>query len=311
MTTPSSEMPDVLLESRGTAPPLALSTRPFYWSIRRELWENRSLTIAPPIVAAVFLFGYMVSTITLPRRMAALLTQPPAKLHAAVTMPYGFVAMALIVTAFIVGIFYCLDALHGERRDRSILFWKSLPVSDRTTVLAKASIPLVVLPLYTFALMLLSQLVVLTISTLRLVGHGPELAALWSNVPLLKMWVAIFYGMVTIALWHAPIYAWFLLVSAWARRATFIWAMLPLVAINVFERIAFRTSNFCSLLQYRVVGWFKQGFVQVAGGATDADPISMIAPVHFFSTPGVWVGLVLAAVFLALAMRLRRNKEPI
>ena len=57
-------------------------------------------------------------------------------------------------TAFIVGIFYSLDALHGERRDRSILFWKSMPVSDLTTVLSKASIPLVVLPLLSFAISL-------------------------------------------------------------------------------------------------------------------------------------------------------------
>ena len=73
-------------------------------------------------------------------------------------MPYSHAAMLLMVTAFIVGVFYCLDALHGERRDRSILFWKSLPVSDLTTVLSKASIPLVVLPLLVFAITVATQL---------------------------------------------------------------------------------------------------------------------------------------------------------
>ena len=57
--------------------------------------------------------------------------------------------------------FYCLDALYGERRDRSILFWKSLPVSDLTTVLSKASIPIVVLPLLTFAVTVATQLIML------------------------------------------------------------------------------------------------------------------------------------------------------
>ena len=66
-----------------------------------------------------------------------------------------------MLTAFLVGVFYCLDALHGERRDRSILFWKSLPVSDLTTVLAKASVPCRVLPPRAFALALATQLMLL------------------------------------------------------------------------------------------------------------------------------------------------------
>ena len=73
--------------------------------------------------------------------------------------------MMIMFTAFIVGVFYCLDALHGERRDRSILFWKSLPVSDLTTVLSKAIIPLVVLPLLTFAIIIATQLIMLLMST--------------------------------------------------------------------------------------------------------------------------------------------------
>ena len=76
-------------------------------------------------------------------------------------LPYDIAAMMLIFTAFIVGVFYCLDALHGERRDRSILFWKSLPVSDLTTLLSKATIPLIVLPLVTFAIIVATQVVML------------------------------------------------------------------------------------------------------------------------------------------------------
>ena len=107
-------------------------TRPFYWSVWRELWENRSIYIAPLIVAAVILFGSFVGAFHLAglRRNALLLD--PAHRRAAIEMPYNIAAMMMIFTAFIVGVFYCLDALQGERRDRSILFWKSLPVSDLT-----------------------------------------------------------------------------------------------------------------------------------------------------------------------------------
>src|SRR6185437_7105667 len=119
------------------------STQPFYWSVRRELWENRSIYVAPLLVAVVMLFGFLISTIVMPVRRQGVLLLDPAHQRAMIGMPYDVVAMMLIVTAFIVGVFYCLDALHSERRDRSILFWKSLPVSDFTTVLSKASIPFV------------------------------------------------------------------------------------------------------------------------------------------------------------------------
>src|SRR5712692_8666140 len=129
--------------------PAAMSpTRPMYWSVRRELWENRSIYIAPLIVAAFVLFGFMISTIGMPHRRRAVLMLAPEQQRATIGMPYHLAATMLMLTALIVGVFYCLDALHGERRDRSILFWKSLPVSDRTIVLSKASIPLVVLPLF-------------------------------------------------------------------------------------------------------------------------------------------------------------------
>src|SRR2546423_3684320 len=128
-------------------------TRPFYWSVWRELWENRSIYIAPLIVAVVQVFGFAISTIGLAeRRRGVLLLDDPAKQRAAIEVPYDLAAMMMIFIVFIVGVFYCLDALYGERRDRSILFWKSLPVSDLTTVLSKITIPLVVLPVIAFVL---------------------------------------------------------------------------------------------------------------------------------------------------------------
>ena len=165
----------------------AIPTRPMYWSVRRELWENRSITIAPLVVAAVVLFGSLISTIGLPKRMrAASELDDPAKVHAAVVRPYGVAPAPIMFATFLVGIFYSLDALHGERRDRSILFWKSLPVSDRTTVLSKASIPLVVLPLLGLALGVFTQHIILLLSTATLLGNGVSPAPLWTEVRFIQ-----------------------------------------------------------------------------------------------------------------------------
>ena len=305
-------MTEFPVESQAIAPVVMPATRPMYWSIRRELWENRSIYMAPVIVAAVMQFGFLISTMTLPRRMGALVALDPAKQRVSIEMPYDMTAGLILLTAFIVGVFYCLDALHGERRDRSILFWKSLPVSDRTTVLSKASIPLVVLPLLSFAMIVTTQLIMLLSSTVKLVGNEASVSTLWARLPFFQLWIAMLYALLAIALWHAPIYAWLLLVSAWARRATFLWAVFPFLAVAAFEKGAFNTSYVGSFLTYRLIGWFQRAFVPHAHGSpSPIDPLAALTPGKFLSTPGLWMGLAFAAVFLAVAVRLRRNREPI
>src|SRR5690242_20294790 len=101
------------------SPPLI---RPFYWSVWRELWENRAIYIVPLIVGAVQVVGFAISAVGLAERRRAVLSLDPAKQRAAIGAPYDIVAVMMIFTVFIVGLFYCLDALYGERRDRSILF---------------------------------------------------------------------------------------------------------------------------------------------------------------------------------------------
>ena len=162
-------------------------TRPLYWSVWRELWENRSIYVAPLIVAAVQVFALAISTIGIAeRRRALLLLDDPVKQRAAIEAPYDMAAMMMIFVVFIVGVFYCLDALHGERRDRSILFWKSLPVSDLTTVLSKAIIPLAVLPAIAFALVVCVQLIMLLMSSANLLVHGVSPATTWAHFPVVS-----------------------------------------------------------------------------------------------------------------------------
>src|SRR5436190_23586830 len=162
MNTESNARPESPINSGVSDPGYNTSpTRPLYWSVWRELWENRSIYIAPLIVAAVQVFGFAITTIGLADRRRAVLLLDAAHQRAAIEQPYDLAAMMMIFIVFIVGVFYCLDALHGERRDRSILFWKSLPVSDLTTVLSKVTIPLVVLPLIAFAIVVCVQVIML------------------------------------------------------------------------------------------------------------------------------------------------------
>jgi len=305
MNTPSNTLRQSPLDPQAVMPTTMSESRPLYWSIRRELWENRSIYIAPLVVAGVVLLGFLIATIG-----RAVATADPAQRAAVLVERNNFAAGVIMATAFIVGVFYCLDALHGERRDRSILFWKSLPVSDLTTVLSKASIPLVVLPLLTFAIIVVMQLIMLLLSTAVLLMSGLSVATLWTPLPLFQMSLVLLYHLVTVhVLWHAPIYAWLLLVSGWARRAVFLWAVLPVIAIQIVEKIAFNTSYIAAILGHRLAG--PEGFHFTAPGSAPVHPLMTFDPAKFLSTPGLWIGLAVAAAFLAAAVRLRRYQGPI
>ena len=286
-------------------------TRPFLWSVRREIWENRSIYIAPLIVAVVQVFGFLVSTNGLAERRRAVLSLAPAIQRARITEPYDLVAMLMILTVFIVGVFYCLDALYGERRDRSILFWKSLPVSDLTAVLGKASIPFLILPAIAFLAIVCTQLLMLAATSLVLVAHHLSPATTFEYFSLPFKMVVLLYGLIVIALWHAPIYGWLLLVSGWVRRAAFLWAILPFFAVGVFEKVTFNTSYLAQMLENRLLGFAPGAFAFDPHGKESIHSFTQLTPEKYLSTPGLWLGLVFAVAFLAIAVRLRRYRGPL
>lgn len=270
--------------------------RPLYWSIRRELWENRSITVVPVIIAGVVLFATFVSTLAARARGASLVR------------PFHMAPAPIMLATFIAGVFYCIDALYGDRRDRSILFWKSMPVSDRTTVLSKAAIPFAVLPSIAWILSVLVQIPLAVVVAATSVGHaGP-------GVGELRFFEGLFimaYGLAVHTLWFAPIYAWLLLVGAWAKRAPILWALLPLLAISALERMALGTMAFMKMMEYRVMGAMTEAFAFVPKSGGNFSRVSQLTPAKFFAAPGFWVGLIFAALCLAAAVRLRRNREPI
>jgi ABC-2 type transport system permease protein len=311
MSTPSNAMPDPSLPTPGAKAPAQVSeARLFYWSVRRELWEYRSIYLAPLAIAGTILLAFLLVLVHLPETMRTLSSLDPAQQRVALAHPYDFAAGLVMGVAFLVSIFYSLDALYGERRDRSILFWKSLPVSDLTTVLAKASIPLLVLPTLAFAITVATQFVMLLLSSLVLLAKGLSVATLWTQLQLHQTLLMLLYHLVTAhMLWYAPFYAWLLLVSAWARRTPFLWAVLPPLAVGIFERVAFHTSHFADFLNYRIGGGSDD--VSSMMGSFPFHPGMHLSPGAFLVSPGLWIGLAFAAAFLAGAVRLRRNREPI
>jgi ABC-2 type transport system permease protein len=302
MNNQSNTLPD---STEVIVPESLRMPRPLYWSIRRELWENRSIFIAPLAVAGVALFGFCLSS------FVGIWEEPlrlnPAKPQA----PFDMAAGLMMLTGIVVSVFYCLDALYGERRDRSVFFWKSMPVSDLTTVLAKASIPLFVLPVIVVTVTLAMQWIMLLFSSAVVLASGMSVEELWRNLSIVQMWLLLLYHFATAhVLWPYPVYCWLLLVSGWARRAVFLWAALPVLVIGGFERMTFHTFHFAEIVGGHLIG--NAPVMDMAEGSMGLDPLTThVTAGRFISSPGLWIGLALAAVFLAAAVRLRRNQGPI
>jgi len=177
-------------------------------------------------------------------------------------------------------------------------------------VLAKASIPLAVLPAVMFVATVATHLGMLLVSTVVLKTHGlaPTTA---DQLPLLRLWGAAAYGLVAMSLWNAPIYAWLLMVSAWSRRATLLWALVPPLSLMIIEYLSLQTRHVLLFFQWRCVGWVTEAFASKPRGSLMIDPMNPIAPMKYLSSPGLWLGLVVAAFFLAAAIRLRRHRAPL
>ena len=284
--------------------------------IRREFWEHRSLWVAPLVVAVLLLLSAVIGQVSL----AVGLGPTPEQRKALFGLALWLSAMPEFVTLWIVAWMYGADCLYSERRDRSILFWKSMPVSDAQTVLSKLLVVGVIVPLGVYLLTLVTSLLICGLYGLRtLVGHVPG-GFFWDTAIWLRMQLLSFEGLVIMQLWFAPVTAFLMLVSAWARRNVQLWVFLPALVAIVMERIVFGTHHLQDLLWYRLGGVFVMQANAVsatlpvlpggdaAGSALDK-LFASIDPTPVFGNIDLWLGLPVAAVFIVVAIRIRQYRD--
>lgn len=308
----------------------ARKVRPFYWLLRRELWENRSIYVAPIAVALPILLAALVNIVGIARN-GVVFDQSGEFFRLANLGLYGLLIAAMAITAALVTWFYCLDALHGERRDRSILFWKSLPVSDTKTVLSKLLVAQLVIPLIAILTAYAAYLLLWIVGSLVLVFKGVRLGLLLANTPIGELFAMHLYMSIVATLWFLPLNAWLLFVSSWARRAALLWAILVPGAIALAEYVAFGTNWFAALLQERLSGGLEHAFdsvsslgLQLRSGGENMgfeggfDPsrvgdslLDALTPGNFLAQPGLWIGIIAAGMFVAGSIWMRRSRPAV
>ena len=302
--------------------------------IRRELWEHRSIAIAPLAFGLIFLCINLLAALgaihlqvegghlDLSRMVESL---DASKAGALMQIGLVLVAVALNSVMLLVTLFYLLDCLYAERKDRSILFWKSLPVSDASIVASKAVTAAVAIPLVTLVVFVAVALCMYLITGIwgMFVGSGLLLSA--GPGAILEVTLTHAYALAVQSLWYMPVFGWLLLVSAWSRRAVLLWAVLPVVAINLVEHIIFDTNHFVEMVGRRLVGVYPIAFNegrhveelvwQYEGDHASVDlqfsegVLALADPGRFLASPGLWGGLVVAALLIAGAVWVRRYRD--
>ena len=288
----------------------------YLWLVRREFWENRAIWLIPAALSALLILaalfgGYrVVGAVDLSTVRSVV--QAGALDGMIVIVVTFFVVMAIYST------WYLLDCLYADRKDRSILFWKSMPISDSVTVASKLGIALILIPLCYFAFADLTTLLMAFIISVR---AGASIgSALWRGDLWLEIQALWLYLIVTTAIWYLPVAGWLLLVSAWAKRAVILWSILPPLALVLAERVFLGTHVVAGQLAARLglLGYASHAFQYTPGAAnwvmteighdTITTPVSVYRFVNaggFLSSPETWIGAAVGAVLIAAAIQLR------
>jgi ABC-2 type transport system permease protein len=307
--------------------------------IRREFWENRSLWMVPVVVAGILtvLSIYMLVAVLIGHSQTVnnvdfangthfQLDNMPDFSNAdddAVTAFVRVTTLALgLMFSFLMQIvvfFYLLDSLYAERRDRSVLFWRSMPVSDLRTVLCKLATAMLSVTAITFVVTVAFQLVLLVLELIMgsVLGVHPWVILTHPGA-FIGSWLLLAYGLIVSAIWYLPFYGWFMLASSWAKKAPFLWVILVPGGVMFAELWVFHTGYFA-----RMIWEYKQRWLHLA---FNFDPLHVkqslkdmsVGPMFSMGnvgdliiSPSLWIGLAVAAVFIYGAIVLRRKRSEI
>ena len=271
------------------------TTRPFLTLVRRELWEHRGLIWAPLAMALTIIVLSLLGAaqdITLPG--VVVVRDADEQRDFLSTLMIGLLVPQLLA-GLVVVFFYLLDGLFTERRDRSILFWKSLPVSDTKTVLSKLFVALVAMPLWIWALSLLVGLVVFGVLAAKVSNTPAAALGTWHGEDWLVLQATLLGKLAVAALWYLPVAGWLLLVSVLAKRAPFLWATLPFLVLSLAERIALGTNVMGALVVQRLFGFSEE--------------VSLMREFSLLASPDLWIGVAIGAALVYAAIRVRQRSD--
>lgn len=306
--------------------------------VRREMWEHRSLWIVPLVMAGVLLLSVALGGLhvsdgdfsigrssgpeygQLPpedrARVAGELHKHADKLDFLYAMSISILTTIELFAICIVVFFYLLDCLLQERKDRSILFWKSMPVSDGQVVTSKVLTALVVAPAITLAISAVLQVLVGAVVWMRF-GHSAigEFLPVWNPSVWFQVQLAYLLFIPTAIIWYLPFVGYLLLVSVWARKNAFLWAVLPWVSLLLIEALLFQSHRVADFLGHRFVGVFELMEIETPQGRFNPELMDLsignwIGHIgNVFASYKTWLSAAAGIAMIFAATRIRRYRD--
>ena len=274
--------------------------------IRREFWEHRMmLVMAPLALCVVYLIFCAIAGAKINVNLLEFGNQPPMSAAFLIVIHTAFTILLYLLMA-VVAFFYLCDCLYGERKDRSILFWKSLPVSDSMTVLSKLIVALVAIPVVVYALSFATNVIAFAI--FKILFHAaapPSVTSDWTILGWARLNGYLIVDILVLALWFAPVAAYQLFISAVVPRAPFVFTVLPPLTLVFGEALFFRTWNIGHFLGHRLG---TLGYVPRRGAGVQG-VIDAINALPLLARPELWIGVLLAAALIVVTIRIRRHRD--
>ena len=295
--------------------------------IRRELWEHRAIYVTPLVIGAIVTLGTLTTLMFAGEFQKELDLAIFGAQNIAGEMERKAVLTGFFVSSswlFLLGlgvltVFYALDALYAERKDKSILFWRSLPVTDAETVISKLATALLLIPAVAFAGIIVTHLINLVVASIWVATKGGDAGIMiWGSVPIFDNWAATLIVLYAIAIWMAPFLGWFLFVSAWTKRAPFMVAFLPLVLVPMIEGIFLRSAHFAEAVWGRWAQIPLFGHIDVEGFFDDGHPriseemVTLLGHLDigkFVTHVDTWIGIVVCGLLTFAAIYVRRYRD--
>jgi ABC-2 type transport system permease protein len=295
--------------------------------VRRELWEHRSIYVTPLAITSIVTLGTLAMLIFAGgfakeldlAIFGATNIAGDAERKVALTGFFVGTSWAFLFAAMVLTVFYALDSLYAERKDKSILFWRSLPITDAEVVISKLVTAIVVIPVVTVAAIIATHIVNLIVTSIWVSIKGGDAGHLiWGSVPLLDNWLAAFTVTLAIAVWMSPFIGWFLFVSAFTKRSPLLMAFMPLALIPLLELIFLRSSIFADAVFTRggmiplfhgidLEGFFDEDSMHLS--EETGSLLAHIDVIQFLTSPSMWAGVVVCGLFVTAAVYVRRYRD--
>lgn len=296
--------------------------------IKREFWEHKGAIFYTPLVmaacfAALMLFGGFVGDTLvidneyrieisehLPQALEEFEALPDDVKTKGVQLVLYSPIVILGFVLLVISMFYALGSLYDERKDRSILFWKSLPVSDTETVMSKFVAICFMTPVIYFAVIALFQLYLLLYATLAAWFAGHSGMSLWGASNLFVVLFNSLFSLIAASLWLAPLWAWFMFASVWARKVPFLWGGLPILMLTVAEALIFKSTSFIEMIGRRIAdGFVIQNSNMHWLTQEEMFDTHVMRWYESFLSLDFWAGIAIAAILLAAAIYTRRYRD--